>query len=215
MLRDEIFFSAYIQHCNAAFKRKDDYIIKYKITFKLLGFLNVILGIVLIVCIVAFSYYYSNYKKIYHTNEEIYKQSEKDNTLIDKQKNTILELEQKYETIKQKNNILSNDLNILKKEKAKYIGKFKITYYCSCNYCCGKNDGITASGIKAKEGITVAADTSILPFGTNIYIGGVGQRVVQDKGGAINGNKIDVYVSSHDQIPSVGVHNSDVWLVIC
>ena len=30
-----------------------------------------------------------------------------------------------------------------------------------------------------------------------------------------NGNKIDVYVSSHDQIPSVGVHNSDVWLVIC
>ena len=50
-----------------------------------------------------------------------------------------------------------------------YKGVYKITAYCPCKKCCGKSDGITASGVKAIEGITVAMDKSI-PFGTKIYI---------------------------------------------
>ena len=68
------------------------------------------------------------------------------------------------------------DLEALKQNQVAYIGKYKITYYCACKQCCGKTNGITASGAKVQEGVTVAADTSILPFGTQIYIKGIGCR---------------------------------------
>lgn len=109
--------------------------------------------------------------------------------------------------------ILQADLLALQSSKAKYLGSFKITYYCACEQCCGKATGITASGAKVQSGVTIAADTNLLPFGTKVYIQGIGERVVQDRGGAIKGNVIDVYVPSHDYIPSVGTHYSDVWLV--
>ena len=110
--------------------------------------------------------------------------------------------------------ILYNQIEALKSSKAKYVGSFKITYYCACVQCCGKANGITASGAKATEGVTIAADTSILPFGTQVYIAGIGNRTVQDRGGAIKGNTIDVYVPSHENFPSVGVHYADVWVVM-
>lgn len=108
---------------------------------------------------------------------------------------------------------LHTEIDTLKQTKAKYVGKFKIVYYCACEQCCGKTNGTTASGAKAQDGITVAADTSVLPFGTKLYIEGVGERTVQDRGGAIKGNVIDVYVSSHNKIPSVGTFTTDVWMV--
>lgn len=84
-----------------------------------------------------------------------------------------------------------------KASKIEYIGDFKLTGYCPC-YSCSEGYGrSTASGARATEGITVAADTRKLPLGTRIYIEGVGERVVQDVGGAIKGNKIDVYVENH------------------
>lgn len=122
-----------------------------------------------------------------------------DNIIVEKNKELIL---------------FEGEINNLKTKQVEFVGTFKITYYCACEDCCGKTNGITASGIKVQEGVTVAADTSILPFGTKIYIQGIGERIVQDRGGAIKGNIIDVYVSSHEQIPSVGTHYTNVWLVI-
>lgn len=40
-----------------------------------------------------------------------------------------------------------------------------VTHYCTCSRCCGKSDGITASGRKATPGISVAVDPSIIPLG--------------------------------------------------
>jgi 3D (Asp-Asp-Asp) domain-containing protein len=107
-----------------------------------------------------------------------------------------------------------SDLETLKQNKVAYIGKYKITYYCACKQCCGKEDGITASGVKVQEGITVAADTSILPFGTKIYIKGIGWRTVQDRGGAIKGNRLDIYIPSHNDPMPYNVQNLDVWVEI-
>ena len=80
------------------------------------------------------------------------------------------------------------------------------TAYCPCEKCCGKwaltrPNGIvyTASGAVAQEGVTIAADWSVLPVGTVIYIEGYGTRTVQDKGAAVKGNAIDVYFESHDE----------------
>ena len=77
---------------------------------------------------------------------------------------------------------------------------------------CGKADGITASGDKATEGVTVATDKSI-PFGTKIYIDGVGERIVQDRGGAINGNRIDLYFDSHQEALNFGRQTKQVTIL--
>ena len=79
----------------------------------------------------------------------------------------------------------------------------KITAYCSCAKCCGKSTGRTASGAKATAGVTVAAPAKFA-FGTKLNIGGH-IYTVQDRGGAIQGNRIDVYVSSHSAALQWGV----------
>jgi 3D (Asp-Asp-Asp) domain-containing protein len=89
---------------------------------------------------------------------------------------------------------------------------YTITAYCPCVKCCGKSDGITASGVKAVEGVTVAMNKSI-PFGTKIYIDGVGERIVQDRGGAIKGNKIDLYFDSHDDALKWGRQTKQVTIL--
>lgn len=92
------------------------------------------------------------------------------------------------------------------------LGKYKLTFYCSCSKCCGKTDGITASGAIAKEGRTIAAPSNI-PLGTKIYIEGWGTYIVEDRGGSINGNKIDIYVSSHSKALQCGVKYANVYIV--
>lgn len=92
------------------------------------------------------------------------------------------------------------------------IEEYVITAYCPCVQCCGKSDGITASGEKAIEGITVAMDKS-MPFGTKIYIDGVGERIVQDRGGAIKGNRIDLYFDSHQEALNFGRQTKQVTIL--
>lgn len=81
-------------------------------------------------------------------------------------------------------------------ERREYLGRYWITGYDICVKCCGKTDGITASGVKAQVGRTVAAPKGFA-FGTRLYIDGIGERVVEDRGGAIKGNKIDVLCEDH------------------
>lgn len=126
----------------------------------------------------------------------------------------ITNLNQSNQDLSSRLQIAQSDLETLKQNKVAYIGKYKITYYCACKQCCGKDNGITASGAKVQEGVTVAADTSKLPFGTKIYIKGIGWRTVQDRGGSIKGNRLDIYVSSHNSPMPYNVQNLDVWVKI-
>lgn len=91
------------------------------------------------------------------------------------------------------------------------------TGYCPCSECCGwtrnwygrpvfasgpmkgrpKVVGQTASGTMARPG-TIAADTSIFPFGTIIQIPGYGYGRVEDRGGDIKGYHIDLFYRTHD-----------------
>ena len=88
---------------------------------------------------------------------------------------------------------------------------YKITAYCSCAKCCGKTNGITAMGTKATAGRTVAA-SSKFSFGTKLNINGH-VYTVEDRGGAINGNKIDLYVNSHVEALAWGVRYLPVSVV--
>lgn len=58
-----------------------------------------------------------------------------------------------------------------------------LTAYCPCENCCGKSDGITASGTKATEGRTIAVDPTIIPYGTKVEIQGLGIFIAEDCGG--------------------------------
>lgn len=81
--------------------------------------------------------------------------------------------------------------------------KFTATAYCGCSKCCGKSTGKTASGTKATQGRTVAMPSSY-KFGTKIEIQGIGTYIVEDRGGAIKGNRIDIYFSNHQSALNFG-----------
>lgn len=92
------------------------------------------------------------------------------------------------------------------------LGNFTITYYCACEICCNKADGITATGTPVIEGQTIAVDPSVIPYGTKVIIGGH-VFTAEDCGGAIKKNHIDVYVNSHEEALALGVTNAEVYLV--
>lgn len=80
------------------------------------------------------------------------------------------------------------------------IGQMYITGYDICYQCCGKVDGITASGTAATVGRTIAAGYQF-PFGTQIYIEGLGIYTVEDCGP--QGNVIDVLCNNHSECHAI------------
>jgi uncharacterized protein YabE (DUF348 family) len=88
---------------------------------------------------------------------------------------------------------------------------YKVTAYCACKKCCGKTNGITASGTKATAGRTIATDGKFA-FGTKLSINGT-TYVVEDRGGAIKGSKIDMYFDSHAEALAWGVKYLPVIVV--
>lgn len=78
-----------------------------------------------------------------------------------------------------------------------------LTAYCPCVKCCGKSDGITASGTQATAGRTVAVDTRLIPYGTEISIDGK-TYVAEDCGGKVKGYTIDVFFGSHEEALNFG-----------
>ena len=92
----------------------------------------------------------------------------------------------------------------------------EVSYYCPCYICCGKEDGITASGNIAIEGITVALPSSI-PLGTRIVIDGH-EYVCQDRGGAIidygnNYIRADIFLNSHEDCLARGRYITEGYIV--
>ena len=118
---------------------------------------------------------------------------------------------------------------------APHTATMRVTGYCNCQKCCGwehslfglgrpvyasgpnkgkpKTVGLTASGAKARRG-TVAADPSV-PFGTVVKIPGYGYGRVEDRGGAIKGNSLDLWFPSHKAAQEWGrkTLNVTIWPV--
>lgn len=107
------------------------------------------------------------------------------------------------------------------------------TGYCKCGRCCNwthspvlkktvtkdgpnkgerKKVGMTASGKMAKKNHTIAADRSLYPFGTIMYVPGYGYGVVEDVGGAIKGQHIDLFFGSHEAALKWGKKHKNVQI---
>ena len=122
-----------------------------------------------------------------------------------------------YALLEQEFIAASNTIEVLQNDQYElvYMGDYKISYYCNelWNHVCG-GTGVTASGKKAEVGVTAAADWSVLPKGSMVYISDLGFREIQDKGGSVKGNHIDVLVDLHSTAQLLGVHDEGVWLLV-
>lgn len=92
-----------------------------------------------------------------------------------------------YECIQVERNQLQEQVDELSKWKA--LGQFTITYYWPGEDIYGS---LTSTGVIAQEGKTIAVDPSIIPYGSKVLIDGK-EYLAQDCGGAIKGNKIDIF----------------------
>lgn len=112
------------------------------------------------------------------------------------------EQQEKRKVAKVVNNTTSRGDVESRKDNSEYV-KFTATAYCGCAKCCGKSTGKTASGTIATAGRTVAMPSSY-SFGTKIEIQGMGTYIVEDRGGAIKGNRIDIFFSNHQKALDFG-----------
>jgi len=106
------------------------------------------------------------------------------------------------------------DGNKVKKDGSKQAAlwrtvRMRVTAYCPCRKCCGRHsDGITACGHKIRRGDTFVAADRKHSFGTKMIVPGYNNSdpvKVLDRGGAIRGNRLDVFFNSHRKAKKWGV----------
>ena len=99
---------------------------------------------------------------------------------------------------------------------AQRIGTFRVTHYAPCVECCGKSDGISASGRKVIPYYSVAVDPTVIPLGTVFFLDygdGVLHKVrADDTGAAVKGFTVDLCVSDYDTAVQMGVRSAQAYL---
>lgn len=90
-----------------------------------------------------------------------------------------------------------------------------VTHYDCCVECCGKADGITASGVRATPGVTVAVDPDVIPLGADVLVdygdGEICYYRADDTGSGVVGNHIDLCVADHQTAVQLGRRTATVW----
>lgn len=102
---------------------------------------------------------------------------------------------------------------VVTEESEKYtkgvsLGIFQITGYYG--------NGKTNSGTWPKADHTIAADTSVLPMGTNVFINHT-VYTVEDIGSAVKGNLIDIYYNSYEEafgVTALGHRFAEVFVAV-
>ena len=104
--------------------------------------------------------------------------------------------------------------------KLPMIENAKLTHYCICEKCCGKDPdhpayGITASGREAEPYKSVAVDPFLIELGGKVYVdygdGVIHEYRADDTGSGVAGAHIDLCVSSHEEALELGVKTVRVW----
>lgn len=84
--------------------------------------------------------------------------------------------------------------------------KVRATAYC--------NDPITSTGKKPRPYHTLAVDPKIIPYGTRVYIPEFNKVfIAEDCGGAIKGNRIDIYMNNEYECRQWGVRNITIIIL--
>ena len=98
---------------------------------------------------------------------------------------------------------------------AELVGTFKVTHYAPVVECCGKSDGISASGRPVIPYYSVAVDPTVSPLGSILYMDygdGVLHEVrADDTGKLVKGNVIDLCVSDYETAVQMGVRSATIY----
>jgi hypothetical protein len=87
------------------------------------------------------------------------------------------------------------------------VGTYRITHYCPCKRCNGRNAGKTASGAAMTPGRTVAAKG--YQFGTKLRINGQ-TYTVEDRG--VPARCVDILVETHEEALRRGMYYTEVFV---
>mgnify|MGYP004618623469 FL=1 len=149
--------------------------------------------------------------KVKYQNEEEIEKTKLSETVVKEPVNKIVQVQRNI-TSRSGSTVAKTATNTASASTATGPTKiFKVTAYCSCAKCCGKVTGRTASGSHAVAGKTVATSGQFA-FGTKLNINGQ-EYTVEDRGGAIQGNRIDIYMNSHAEALAWGVKYLPVQVV--
>ncbi|USK70356.1 G5 and 3D domain-containing protein [Peribacillus asahii] len=102
--------------------------------------------------------------------------------------------------------------NVSSSSGGKEIYVSSTAYTASCNGC----SGVTATGMNLKSNPhakVIAVDPNVIPLGSKVHVEGYGYAVAADKGGAIKGNKIDVFIPSKSEAYRWGVKRVKVRII--
>ena len=147
------------------------------------------------------------------TTFENQKENGKFRQQIEEQQETIALQQEKIRQQEKELDELLEEVNRVKEENQKLqFFSMVATGYCACEQCCDKEDGITASGKKAQANHTVAMPEGF-SFGTMVEIDGMGIYTVEDRGGAIKGNRIDIYFDSHEEALEFGIKDIRIRII--
>lgn len=93
----------------------------------------------------------------------------------------------------------------------------RVTHYCGCPKCCGKySSGSEDVAYGCKGDLltpfrSIAADPKVIPYGTIVHDDEGREYIVQDTGGGINGNAIDVFVADHKLAIEAGMYYTTIY----
>lgn len=107
----------------------------------------------------------------------------------------------------------------LRKEITETLSRYSEEEYVTTGYtnhhkCVRKKwlDGKTSDGSTAERG-TIAADISVLPYGTIIHIPGYGIGCVKDTGSRIRGKRLDLFFDTIGEAKDWGVQRQVVFII--
>lgn len=110
-------------------------------------------------------------------------------------------------------------LGVLRPSRGGEVLYTEMMSFSSTAYSADRGDATdrTASGTKCRRDpngySTVAVDPRVIPLGTKLYIEGYGLAIAEDTGGAIKGNKIDVYFNTYGEMMNWGRKRVNVYIV--
>ncbi|MGX6444151.1 3D domain-containing protein [Neobacillus sp. K501] len=97
-------------------------------------------------------------------------------------------------------------------EESKELTVTATAYTATCEGC----SGITATGVNILENPdqkVIAVDPSVIPLGSKVYVEGYGYATAADTGGAIKGNKIDVFIPEQQDALNWGKKQVEVKII--
>lgn len=93
------------------------------------------------------------------------------------------------------------------------VGIFELSFYTPTELGKPLEKLHTATGTTPKENRTIAVDRNIIPLGSTVYIEGYGYYIAEDTGGAIKGNRIDIFMLDYNKAISLGRPKAKVWIL--